>query len=126
MKLAELGRRERQIVEALYRLGGGSVADVRQALPDPPSYSAVRAMLRYLEGKGVVSHRKAGRRFVYSPRGATGPARLSALRDVLRTFFAGSPVSLAQALFDPALARLSDEEAEELRALVERARRRRR
>ena len=117
---AQLGRRERQIVDALYRLGKASVADVLAALPDPPSYSAVRAMLAILEEKGHVTHQRDGMRYLYSPAVAPVKARHSALRYLISTFFEGSPLAAAAALLEMPDAKLSAAERKQLAALIAR------
>src|SRR5688572_31060844 len=86
----DLSRRERQIIDILYSHGRATAAEVQTALPDPPSYSAVRAMLRILEDKGHVRHEQDGPRYVYVPTIARDNARHSAVRHVLTTFFDGS------------------------------------
>jgi len=116
----QLGRRERQIVEALYRLGTASVAEVRANLPDPPSYSAVRGMLSLLEEKGYVRHKRDGMRYVYTPVIAPAKARQSALRQLVSTFFEGSPLAAAAALLDMSNHKLSAEERDHLAALIAR------
>jgi predicted transcriptional regulator len=116
----ELGRRERQIVEVLYRLGKASVAEVRANLPDPPTYSAVRGMLNLLEEKGHVKHQRDGIKYVYLPSVAPGKARQSALRHLVSTFFGGSTVAAAVALLDMSENKLSAEEREQLAALIAR------
>jgi predicted transcriptional regulator len=116
----QLGRRERQIVEALYRLGKASVADVLADLPDPPSYSAVRGMLTLLEEKGYVRHKRDGMRYVYSPAIAASKARQSALRQLVSTFFEGSPLAAAAALLEMSDHKLSPEERGHLSALIAR------
>jgi predicted transcriptional regulator len=113
-----LGRRERQIVEVLYRLGKASVAEVRAGLPDPPSYSAVRGMLALLEEKGHVSHKRDGMRYVYAPVIATTKARQSALRHLVSTFFEGSPLAAAAALVEMSEGTLSPAERKQLTALI--------
>ena len=115
---ADLGRRERQILDAVYRLGRAGVADVRAELPDPPSYSAVRGMLNLLEEKGHLRHESDGLRYVYLPVVDPSEARRSALAHVVRTFFGGSPAEAASALFDLPDGRLSREELAELSRLV--------
>jgi BlaI family transcriptional regulator, penicillinase repressor len=115
-----LGRRERQIVEALYRLGKASVAEVLSELPDPPSYSAVRAMLTLLEDKGHVRHKRDGMRYVYTPAVAPAKARQSALRQLVSTFFNGSPTAAAAALLEMSPGELSAEERGQLSALIAR------
>jgi predicted transcriptional regulator len=118
---ADLGRRERQILETVYRLGRATVAQVRADLPDPPSYSAVRGMLNLLEEKGHLKHEPEGLRYVYLPVVSPGEARRKALAHVVRTFFDGSPAEAATALFDMADRRLSKRELDQLSALVRRA-----
>jgi len=113
----ELSRRERQIMDVLYELGRATAAEVRERLPDPPSYSAVRAMLRILEDKGHLRHEQDGPRYVFSPAVPREQARESALRRVVRTFFDGSPESAMSALLDLGVEDL-DEEA--LRRLADR------
>src|ERR1700722_9580128 len=114
----QLGRRERQIVEALYRLGKASVAEVLAELPDPPSYSAVRGMLTLLEEKGHVRHKRDGMRYVYTPVIAPAKARQSALRQLVSTFFAGSPIAAAAALLEMSEEELSVQERDQLSALI--------
>lgn len=94
----KLSKRERQIMDALYRLQEGSAAEVLEALESPPSYSAVRAKLRILEEKGYVSHRHQGRRYLYRPRVSHETARDSAISHLVRTFFGGSVESAVSAL----------------------------
>jgi predicted transcriptional regulator len=96
----DLTRRERQIMEAIYRLGRATVAEVLAEMPDPPSYSAVRAQLRLLEEKGKLSHEEDGPRYVYVPTLTRDRARRSALRNVLRNFFGGSTEEAVAALLD--------------------------
>jgi predicted transcriptional regulator len=95
----DLGRRERQILETVYRLGRATVSQVRTELPDPPSYSAVRGMLNLLEEKGHLRHEQDGLRYVYLPVVEATKASRSALAHVVRTFFGGSPAEAATALF---------------------------
>jgi BlaI family penicillinase repressor len=114
----QLGRRERQIVEALYRLGTASVAEVRANLPDPPSYSAVRGMLTLLEDKGYIRHKRDGMRYVYTPVIAPSKAGQSALRQLVSTFFEGSPLAAAAALLEMSDHKLSAEERAQLSGLI--------
>jgi BlaI family transcriptional regulator, penicillinase repressor len=118
----DLGRRERQIMEAIYRLGHATAAEVRAQLPDPPSYSGVRAMLRILEEKGHLKHAQDGLRHVYSPTLPRDEARESAMRHVLRTFFAGSTSAAMAALLDATEEPPSDEELDTLARLIDHAR----
>jgi predicted transcriptional regulator len=114
----DLGRRERQIVDVVYRLGRASVADVRAELDDPPSYSAVRGMLNLLEEKGHLRHVSDGLRYVYLPVVAPADARRSAMAHVVRTFFGGSTADAASALLDLPDRRMSREELAQLSRLV--------
>lgn len=119
-----LGRRERQIMDVVYRLGRAAVGDVMRQLPDPPSYSAVRAMLRYLEGKGHLRHSRDGVRYLYEPTVPHRAAQRSALQHLVRTFFRGSRPSAVAALLELPEQGLSDADLDRLRDLVRRARRR--
>jgi predicted transcriptional regulator len=120
-RIADLGRRERQIVDVVYRLGRASVSDVRDELPDAPSYSAVRGMLNLLEEKGHLRHVQDGLRYVYLPVVAPAEASRSAMAHVVRTFFGGSAADAASALFDLPDRKLSREELEQLSQLVKHA-----
>ena len=114
-----LSRRERQIMDVLYQLGTATAADVQERLPEPPSYSAVRAMLRILEDKGHVRHHEDGPRYVYAPVVARDKARKSAVRHLLRTFFDGSVEQAMAALLDGADRALSREEIDRLSRLID-------
>jgi BlaI family transcriptional regulator, penicillinase repressor len=118
---ADLGRRERQLIETVYRLGRATVAQVLAELPDPPSYSAVRGMLNLLEEKGHLRHERDGLRYVYLPVVAQADASRSAMAHVVRTFFGGSPAEAATALFDLPDQKLSPDELERLSQLVRQA-----
>jgi predicted transcriptional regulator len=96
----ELGRRERQIMDIVFRLGRASVSQVQSELPDPPSYSAVRAMLGFLEDKGYLRHEQDGLKYVYMPTADPNKARASALQHLVKTFFAGSAADAAAALME--------------------------
>jgi BlaI family transcriptional regulator, penicillinase repressor len=97
----DLSRRERQIMDALGELGDeASAEEIRGKLPDPPSYSAVRAMLAKLEAKGVIRHREKGLRYVYAPTARRSAARRSAMERLVRVFFGGSPGEAVNALLD--------------------------
>lgn len=118
-----LSRRERQIMDVIYASGRATAAEVREALTDAPSYSAVRALLRILEEKGHVRHERGeGNRYVFSPMVPRERARKSALRHVLATFFEGSPANAMAALLDLEDLELSAEDYERLAAKIERAR----
>ncbi|MDP2321911.1 MAG: BlaI/MecI/CopY family transcriptional regulator [Acidobacteriota bacterium] len=115
-----LSRRERQILDILYAKGTATAAEVLDALPDPPTYSAVRALLRILEDKGHARHEAQGTRYVYLPMVPRERARNSALSRIVKTFFDGSAAQAAAALVDSGS--LSDDELAKLSKLIERAR----
>jgi predicted transcriptional regulator len=119
----DLSRRERQIIDILYAQGRATAAEVQASLPDPPSYSAVRAMLRILEDKGHVKHEQDGPRYVYVPTVGRDNAKRSALRHMLRTFFDGSAEQAISALLDDSSTRLSDRELDRLARMIDQARR---
>ena len=119
----DLSRRERQIMDILYELGRATAAEVREQLPDPPSYSAVRAMLRILEDKGHLQHEQDGPRYVYLPTVPRDEARESALRRLVRTFFDGSAESAMAALLDLGVEDLDEEALRRLAGRIEEARR---
>ncbi len=120
--LATLSRRERQIMDFLFSRGKATVAEVLGGIPDPPSYSAVRAMLRTLEEKGHVTHVEDGRAYVYRPTVAREQARRSALKHMLSTFFGGSTEQAVAALLDLSGPKLTDEELDRVAKLVDQAR----
>jgi predicted transcriptional regulator len=114
-----LGKRERQIMDIVYRLGRATVSEVLGELADPPSYSSVRAMLRYLEAKGHLRHEEAGPRFVYLPTARKQDVRRSALANVVHTFFDGqTSIAVAALLESKPLSRV---EYERLSRLLEKA-----
>ena len=116
-----LSRRERQIMDVIYQRGRASAAEVLKALPDAPSNSAVRALLRILEEKGHLRHQKDGPRYMYIPVVSEKAARRSALKRVLNTFFHGSTGDAMAALISMSEAKLSDAELDRLASLVEQA-----
>ena len=116
-----LSRRERQIMDVLFRQGRATVAEVLAGMPDPPSYSAVRALLRVLEDKGHVLHEEDGRAYVYRPTVARETARRSALKHLLNTFFDGSAEQAVAALLDLSGPKLSSDELGRLAGQIERA-----
>lgn len=120
----ELSRRERQILDALLELGEAPAEDIRQRLPAPPSYSAVRVMLTRLEKKGYVRHREEGVRYVYAPAVSKQRERSNALSRLVRTFFGGSTAEAVTALLDSA-EDLSEEELERLAGIIEKAKEKR-
>lgn len=119
---ASLSRRERQIMDVVYRVGRATVSDVLERLPSPPSYSAVRALMRILEEKGHLRHEQEGARYVYSPVTPKDTARISAMRHLVTTFFEGSTSAAVAALLDASSEQLSDSELERLARMIEHAR----
>jgi len=117
-----LSRRERQIMDIVYRRGHATVTEILDDLADPPSYSSVRGLLRVLVEKGHLQHREDGPRYVYSPTLSRQKARSSALAQVVDTFFDGSALQAASALLGSPQVKLSDDELSELSALIARAR----
>lgn len=116
-----LSRRERQIMDVIYQLGEATAAEVMERLPDPPSYSAVRAMLRLLEEKGHLQHDQDGPRYVFKPTLAHDKAQRSALKHLVETFFEGSTEQAVAALLDLSKTKLSDDELDRLSQLIEQA-----
>jgi len=116
-----LARRERQIMDLIYRLGRATAADVADGLSDPPGYSAIRALLRVLETKGHLKHEVDGPRYVYVPTVPRERARESALRQIVNTFFDGSSAAAAAALLDLSDARMDQTELKRLATLVAQA-----
>jgi predicted transcriptional regulator len=117
-----LSRRERQIMDIVYEMREASAVQVLERLPEPPSYSAVRALLRVLEQKGHLVHRQDGPRYVYAPRLSKDKARRNALSHLMRTFFDGSTESVVAALLDISEDDLSEDDYRRLMELIEKAR----
>ncbi|MCP5534893.1 MAG: BlaI/MecI/CopY family transcriptional regulator [Akkermansiaceae bacterium] len=115
----QMSRRERQIMDILYRLGQASAKDVLDNLPDPPSYSAVRALMATLENKGMVKHSKESRRYIYKPAITEQRARRSAMSNLLSTFFDGRPEKLVAALLDPNDMQLNKKEIDKIRQALD-------
>jgi BlaI family transcriptional regulator, penicillinase repressor len=120
-KHLQLGRRERQIMDIIYRKGKASVAEVLSELPDPPSYSAVRGMLALLGQKGYVRHEQQGLKYVYAPADDTRQVRASALQHMVKTFFGGSAEQAVAALLEISDAKLSAKDKQFLSQLVKKA-----
>lgn len=118
-----LSRRERQIMDVLYRLGSATAAEVQHNIPDAPGYSAVRALLRILVDKGHIRHSYDGPRYVYAPIVSRPVAQKSALKQLVKTFFDGSTSNAVAALLDMSGKDLSDGELEKLAKIVEQAKR---
>jgi predicted transcriptional regulator len=117
-----LSNRERQIMDVLYRVGQATAAEVMEALPDPPSYSAVRATLRILEEKGQVRHDEEGPRYVFRPAVARDRAKRTAVRHLVSTFFGGSAEAAMATLLDESASKLSDSDNERFMTLIDQAR----
>ncbi len=113
-----LARRERQVMDILYRVGEATAQEVMDQMPDPPTYSAVRALLATMIEKTLVSFRKDSRRYVYRPAVPEKKAKRSALKQLLSTFFEGKPENLVAALLDPKDQQLSTDEIEKIRSLI--------
>jgi predicted transcriptional regulator len=120
---AQLSRRERQVLDVLYRARRATCAEVQKTMTDPPSYSAVRTFLRILEEKGLVRHEQDGARYVYIPTVERERASRSALRHVLNTFFGGSVTQAISALLDEDSKHLSEKDWQRLSVMIEEARR---
>ena len=117
----DLSRRERQIMDVVYARGEATAAEIQEALPEAPSYSAVRALLRILEDKGALKHREDGPRYVYLPTQPAEQARCSALKRVVGAFFAGSLASAVASLVDAEGGKLDPEELKRLEAIIKKA-----
>src|SRR5712691_5238655 len=117
-----LSRRERQMMDILYQRGRATASEIHEAMPEPPSYSAVRAKLRVLEEKGHVRHEEESLRYVYLPTMARDTARRSALRHMVSTFFAGSVEDTVAALLDISAADLSQKDLDRISSLIDQAR----
>ena len=117
-----LSRRERQIMDIVYRRGEASAAEILDDIADPPTYSTVRALLRVLVEKGHLQHREDGPRYVYAPTVSRQKARSSALAQLVNTFFDGSASQAVSALLDTSQTKLSRQELDELSALIDAAR----
>jgi predicted transcriptional regulator len=117
-----LGARERQIMDAIHQIGEASVADVLAKLADPPTYSAVRTMIRLLEKKGLLRHRQVGTKYVYRPAQSREVVTRLAIRHLLQTFFAGSATDAVAAILHPSVTKLTDDDMERLEELIHEAR----
>ena len=117
-----LSRRESQVMDILHRRTGATVAEIMADLPDPPTYSAVRSVLRILGEKGLIKHREDGPRYIYYPAQSTETAREDVLAHVVRTYFGDSPEQAMTALLRMSDADMSDSDVKRLRAIIGRAR----
>jgi len=120
---AGLSRRERQIMDILYRRGKSPASEVREAMPNAPSYSAVRAMLRVLEEKGHIRHQAEGLKYVYLPTVPRDKAKRSAVKHLVDTFFKDSPDQVVAALLDVSSTRLTSADLDRMAEMIEEARR---
>jgi len=120
---SQLSRRERQIMDILYQRGKATAAEVKVAMDDAPSYSAVRAMLRVLEEKGHVKHETEGLRYVFVPSVNREKAKRSAVKHLIDTFFRDSPDQVVAALLDVSSKQLTNAELDSMAELIEKARR---
>ncbi|MGB6219532.1 BlaI/MecI/CopY family transcriptional regulator [Haloferula sp.] len=114
-----LARRERQVMDILYRLGEASAQQILEAMPDPPSYSAVRALLATMIEKKLLNHRKLSRRYLYRPAISETKAKRSALKQLITTFFDGRPENLVASLLDPGDQKLEKDEIDRIRQLID-------
>ena len=121
-KLRSLSRREREMMDVVYRAGRATAAEIRDLMSDPPSYSAVRATLRILEEKGLLKHQYDGKRYVFTPRVARDQALQGALDHLVTTFFEGSATSAVMTLLERSDMQLSEEDVDRMTALISRAR----
>ncbi len=119
---AGLSRRERQVMDILYRRGRATASEIQEAMPDAPSYSAVRTTLRILEDKGHARHQEDGPRYVYRPKVTREKATQSALRHLVETFFDGSAEKAVVTLLDSSASSLSEEELNRIERMIEKAR----
>jgi BlaI family transcriptional regulator, penicillinase repressor len=118
MSIDPLSRRERQVMNIIYARGHATAAEIHEALPDPPTFSATRAVIRTLEEKGHLTHQEQGLRYIYRPVVPPEKARRSAVSQLVTTFFQGSPTRLMAALLDASTAKMSDEELDELERMI--------
>jgi predicted transcriptional regulator len=121
-KLQSLSRREREMMDVVYRAERATAAEIRDLVPNPPSYSAVRATLRILEEKGLLKHEYDGKRYVYVPRVARDKAVQGALDHLVTTFFQGSAMSAVMTLLEQPGVEMSEEDVDRMTALIARAR----
>ncbi len=121
MATGGLSRRQRQIMDILFQRGKCTVGEVREALPDPPTYSAVRAMLRVLEEQGHVRHQAEDLKYVYAPTEAPDKAMRSAVKHLLATFFNQSAEQAVAALLDVSAKHLTDEELNRMAEMISKA-----
>ncbi len=114
-----LSKRENQAMEAIYRLGKASAAEIQEQLPDAPNYSAVRSLLGILVEKGLIKYTRDQRRYVYEPARPVARARRQALARFISTFFEGSPRNLVASLLDPKEGKLSKDDVKAIRQMLD-------
>jgi predicted transcriptional regulator len=119
--LGKLSRRERQVMDIVYSRGQATAAEIHQALPDPPTFSATRAVIRTLQEKGYLQYEEQSLRYVYRPTVPVEKARRSALAHLVSTFFEGSPVRLMAELLDESSSRMDRDELASLEAMIRKA-----
>ena len=119
----DLSRRERQIMDILFRMKEASVTEILDQLPDDPPYNSVRVILTILEKKGHVNHERVGQRYVYCPTHGKDSVKRSALKHMASTFFEGSPVKMLSAMLDESTTKLTESDLNELSFMIEKARR---
>jgi len=117
-KPGKLSRRERQIMDVIYRLQEASAKEIMDNMDDPPGYSSVRTLIRKLEEKGHVKHRESGLKYVYSPIIESKTASRTALSNIVRTFFGDSPAQAVNSLLDMSLDKISQEELQQLEKMI--------
>jgi predicted transcriptional regulator len=120
--MEKLSRRERQIMDVLYERGRATAAEILAALPDPPSYSAIRALIKVLEDKSHVKHREDGPRYVFTPSVPRSKARRNAVKHLLQTFFDDSAGEAVASLLGASAGKLKPEELDKIEELIARAR----
>lgn len=119
----ELARRERQIMDVIFQLGEATVGEVLEQLPDPPSYSSVRTIIRKIEAKGLLTHRQDGKRYVYRAKQSRETASRTALQKLMDVFFSGSAPDTVAAIMDVSLKTLDQEDLDRMAKIIEQARR---
>lgn len=119
----ELARRERQIMDVIFQLGEATVGEVLERLPDPPSYSSVRTIIRKIEAKGLLTHRQDGKRYVYRAKQSRETASRTALQKLMDVFFSGSAPDTVAAIMDVSAKTLDPEDLDRMAKIIEQARR---
>ena len=120
--MPELARRERQIMDVIFKLGEATVGEVLERLPDPPSYSSVRTIIRKIEAKGLLTHRQDGKRYVYRARQSRETASRTALQKLMDVFFSGSAPDTVAAIMDVSAKTLDPDDLDRISKIIEQAR----